>query len=270
MSDTGPHRHRLILCTYPSLYSDLVLNKLLDMPEIELVGVVFSSRHGHSRTPHFATGLDHLRRSGIHYAGYLSVLTQLYPLLRRLMGRPTARQRLQQAGIAWHTSADINSDTSVAFLEALKPDWLLSAHFNQLISPRVLSLPTQACLNIHPSLLPDLKGVDPAFFALLRGYASTGVSLHIQNPVFDEGEVLAQRSLEIGKNDSLMALNIRLFKEGTNLLQTFFKQPEPSPSALPSGEGCYDSWPSARQVGELRKQRRLVGVSELMSYVIQK
>ena len=267
MNKVTTNRQRLILCTYPSLYSDLVLNKLLDIPEIELVGVVFSSRHGHRRTPHFTAGLDHLRRSGICYAGYLFALTQLYPLLRRLTGRPTARQRLQQAGIAWHASADINSDASVAFLESLQPDWLLSAHFNQLISPRVLALPTQACLNIHPSLLPDLKGVDPAFFALLRGYTSTGVSLHIQNPVFDEGEVLAQRSLAIGGNDSLMALNIRLFKEGTNLLQAFFKQPEAALFVPPSGDGSYDSWPSSKQVGALRKQRRLVDFSAFLAWV---
>ncbi|RSL99079.1 hypothetical protein CEP52_009933 [Fusarium oligoseptatum] len=48
-------------------------------------------------------------------------------------------------------------------------------------------------LNVHPSLLPDLRGPAPIHHAILRGYQNTGVSLQtLDDKAFDHGTVLAQ------------------------------------------------------------------------------
>ncbi|KAM5352460.1 hypothetical protein ACJ41O_005183 [Fusarium nematophilum] len=48
-------------------------------------------------------------------------------------------------------------------------------------------------LNVHPSLLPDLRGPAPIHHAILNGYQHTGVSLQtLDDKAFDHGTVLSQ------------------------------------------------------------------------------
>lgn len=57
-------------------------------------------------------------------------------------------------------------------------------------------------INIHPSLLPDLKGRDPVPGALLYGKPS-GATCHIMNDAIDDGDIISQ--VEIPNTDDLDA-----------------------------------------------------------------
>lgn len=249
---------RVLFCTYPGLYSEQVLRELTQLTGIELVGVVFSSRHGYRRRAHLLSGLDHWRCSGWAYAGYLWLVTQGYSMARFLKTGKSWERSLREQNIPVHCTADINQLSSVNWIEQLKPDVLVCAHFNQWLSPRVLELPNVACVNLHPSLLPDLKGVDPAFYALLRDRPQTGVTLHQQTEAFDEGALFAQQSVAVMPDDSLLSLNSRLFAEGALVLGRLLQQPIPWSDTPQFGVGCYDSWPGKSEVRRLRQRRALV------------
>jgi methionyl-tRNA formyltransferase len=82
-------------------------------------------------------------------------------------------------------------------LAAHHPEALLVASFGQLISPKVLEL-TEWPLNVHPSLLPKLRGASPIRTALLQGLRLTGCCVMRMTPQLDNGDVLCRGELEVG------------------------------------------------------------------------
>ncbi|KAH6639447.1 methionyl-tRNA formyltransferase [Boeremia exigua] len=99
---------------------------------------------------------------------------------------------------------------------------IIAVSFGLLIPPRILALTPYAGLNVHPSLLPDLRGAAPIPHALLRGREYTGVSVQTLDPArFDAGTVVAQSEapgLRIGEGETAEALRQRLAVEGGRLL----------------------------------------------------
>ncbi|KAI1822104.1 formyl transferase [Xylaria intraflava] len=70
---------------------------------------------------------------------------------------------------------------------------IIAVSFGLFVPPRLLQKAKYGGLNIHPSLLPDLRGPAPLQHALLARYALTGVSLQtLDDKAFDHGIILAQ------------------------------------------------------------------------------
>jgi len=72
-------------------------------------------------------------------------------------------------------------------------DLVVAVSFGLLVPGRILSAAKYGGLNVHPSLLPDLRGPAPIFHALLKEKQHTGVTLQTMHPtMFDHGTILAQ------------------------------------------------------------------------------
>jgi methionyl-tRNA formyltransferase len=99
-------------------------------------------------------------------------------------------------------------------LEVNRPDVIFVIDFGQLIREPFLS---QMCLNIHPSLLPDLRGAAPIQRALMNGYTRTGVTLFRLVKAMDAGDILAQREIAISPDDDAEDLYVRLSDLGSEL-----------------------------------------------------
>lgn len=246
-------RLRFIFCTTPSIYSDLVLQELIQSPRIELVGVVSSTRILRKHGWVVGDALRLVRRTGLRYAAYLWLVTSGYTLLSRLRTN-TVRTYLKQHAVPVHTTRDINQPESLTFIRSYSPDFMLSAHFNQLIGPDLLGLPPLGCLNIHPGRLPEYRGVDPAFYTLLRGEQFAGVTLHYQDKQFDTGAIILSADQQVLPTDSLLSLNSRLFIAGARLLCTTLKlDPLKLQTELREEVDRYDSWPGSSATKLLRK-----------------
>jgi methionyl-tRNA formyltransferase len=78
------------------------------------------------------------------------------------------------------------------------------------VPPRILQKLKYGGLNVHPSLLPDLRGAAPIEHAILSGRNYTGVSVQTLHPLhFDHGVVLAQTpapGIPIGPDTTAAAL----------------------------------------------------------------
>ncbi|KAI6752744.1 hypothetical protein HG530_013496 [Fusarium avenaceum] len=70
---------------------------------------------------------------------------------------------------------------------------VIAVSFGLFVPPRILKSAKYGGLNVHPSLLPDLRGPAPVHHAILKGYEHTGVSLQtLDDREFDHGTVLSQ------------------------------------------------------------------------------
>jgi len=252
---------RLLLCTSGGLHGARVMARLLADSRVEVVGVVLSTRVFGLRDGWLRGVRALYRRSGLRYLLYLWTATGLSGWLLR----DSLQARVKAAGIPLHRCGDINDPAGLAFIDRCRPQLVVSAFFNQRIAPELLQRPGAGSVNIHPSLLPDLKGVDPVFFARLRGVTPLGVTLHRIVQELDAGPILAQAMIAVTPSDSVLSVTSRLFERGTELLlDKLGAILAGDPGTAQQGAGNYDSWPSSEQVGRFhRAGGELVRASDL-------
>jgi len=263
----------VIFCTYSSIYSSLVLEQLLQNDEIDVVAIINSSRVLKPSYGQLWGTIQQIRTAGLSYSTYLFLITDVFTLLTKMArsSLPTVQQMARDYEVPFYETKDINNQQTKSYLTQLSPDYILAAHFNQLIKPEVLRLPEIACINIHPSLLPAYKGVDPVFYAMLAGEKKLGVSLHKMSESFDTGELISQKSLPLEAQQTLFDMNCRLFIEGGRLALNRITQGATMAQETPlnTGHDSYDSWPTPAKVRLFKKtDRKLIRLKSLWQRVM--
>lgn len=83
--------------------------------------------------------------------------------------------------------------------ELAKHAWglFVVASYGKIFSDSVLSIPKRGVLNVHPSLLPRLRGPSPIRSAILRDEKKTGVSIMLMDNEMDHGPLVAQKEVGI-------------------------------------------------------------------------
>ncbi len=266
---------RVIFCTYSSIYSSRVLEFLLQSTAIEVVGIVNSTRLLKPSFNGIIGSVKFIQTTGWRYSTYLFMITDLLAWLQPVSVLKTVHALARTHQLPLLDTVDINRRSEIGFIKSLTPDVLLSAHFNQLFKEPVLQLPTLAAINIHPSLLPAYKGVDPVFYALLRKEKYLGVTAHLMDSTFDTGEILKQRVVSSRLTDNVFAHNMQLFRAGAEIavksIQSMLKEGSEGGNNIGStqqGQGNYDSWPDKKRVKQLRNQHdHLISLSDFFKVI---
>ncbi|TPW02106.1 MAG: methionyl-tRNA formyltransferase, partial [bacterium] len=87
-------------------------------------------------------------------------------------------------------------------LRALAPERIVVVAYGQILKPHVLDIPPGGCVNVHGSILPELRGAAPIAWAVIRGYAETGVTTMRMDPGMDTGDMLLWESTRIGETET--------------------------------------------------------------------
>jgi len=90
--------------------------------------------------------------------------------------------------------------------------------FGQIIPKEVIDMFPAGIINIHPSLLPKLRGPTPVETAIMDNLDETGVSLMKISEKMDAGPVYAQEKLALNGHETKFELADRLNYIGANLL----------------------------------------------------
>ena len=106
----------------------------------------------------------------------------------------------------------------VAELESLAPEVNVVAAYGQILSRSVLDVPARGSVNIHPSLLPKLRGAAPINWAIIRGYDVTGVTTMEMTETLDAGPILRQVTEPILPGETATDLTVRLSELGAEVL----------------------------------------------------
>lgn len=88
----------------------------------------------------------------------------------------------------------------------------------RILPEEVLGIPKLGCVNLHPSMLPDLRGAAPINWALMKGYTSTGLTTFLIEKRVDAGGILLQKSVDIKPDDDAGTLSSRLSERGAELI----------------------------------------------------
>ena len=87
------------------------------------------------------------------------------------------------------------------------------AGFMRLLSAPFVERWKGRILNIHPSLLPNLRGLNTHERALAEGFAEHGCTVHLVTAELDAGPILAQARAPVLPGDDVAALAARVLKE---------------------------------------------------------
>jgi len=109
------------------------------------------------------------------------------------------------------------NDEFIADLKQYLPATFFIVAYGKIIPQTVLDLSELPPLNIHPSLLPELRGPSPLQAALLNGLKTTGVTLMQIDAEMDHGPIIDQEKLTIDQQDYLPELSAKASGLGAEL-----------------------------------------------------
>jgi formyltetrahydrofolate-dependent phosphoribosylglycinamide formyltransferase len=92
-------------------------------------------------------------------------------------------------------------------------DVIALAGYMRLLSPWFIRTWQGRILNIHPSLLPNYKGLDTHRRAIEAGEHYAGCSVHVVTEALDDGPVLAQAKVRVRERETPEMLAERVLKE---------------------------------------------------------
>lgn len=78
-------------------------------------------------------------------------------------------------------------------------DVALVVDYGKILPQSLLSIPKKGFLNMHPSLLPRLRGASPMRSAILNNERDTGVSVILIDEEMDHGPLVAQKKVQLSE-----------------------------------------------------------------------
>jgi phosphoribosylglycinamide formyltransferase 1 len=100
-----------------------------------------------------------------------------------------------------------------ARLRAERAEIVCLAGFMRVLSPAFVERWKGRMLNVHPSLLPNLRGLNTHERALREGLAEHGCTVHFVTAELDAGPIIAQARVPILPGDDAEALAARVLRE---------------------------------------------------------
>lgn len=100
----------------------------------------------------------------------------------------------------------------------LQPDLIVTAAFGQIIPNEILEVPKYGCINVHASLLPELRGGAPIHYSIIQGKEKTGITIMYMVEKLDAGDILTQVEVEIEERETTGSLFDKLSEAGSQLL----------------------------------------------------
>ena len=121
-------------------------------------------------------------------------------------------------GLSATDCPDVNSGDALAAIKAARADVICVVDFGQLIGREVLDAAPLGAVNVHGSLLPELRGAAPVNWAIIRGFRRTGVTTFRIVPRMDAGQIYLQAATDVMGEETAEELRRRLAEMGAKLL----------------------------------------------------
>ena len=131
---------------------------------------------------------------------------------------PPVKVEAERRGIPVLQPTKIREPEQYEQVLAFAPDLIVTAAFGQILPKALLDAPKYGCINVHASLLPELRGGAPIHYAIWQGKTKTGVTIMYMVERLDAGDMLAQVEVPIAETDTVGTLHDKLSAAGAKLL----------------------------------------------------
>ncbi len=107
---------------------------------------------------------------------------------------------------------------SIEHLRALAPEAMVIVGYGQIIPQSIIDIAPLGIINVHASLLPELRGAAPIQWSIARGYEKTGVTTMKIDAGLDTGDIVMKWETPVDPDETAPELSPRLASAGANLL----------------------------------------------------
>jgi methionyl-tRNA formyltransferase len=163
-------------------------------------------------------------------------------------GRPPdpVKQAAIEHGIPLYQPASYKDPEVLDEMRALDADLMVMAYVIIFIPEGARTIPRFGSICFHPSLLPRHRGPSSINWAIISGATRTGLTYFWPSDGLDEGEILLQKQVEVGPDDTvgsvyfnkIFPLGIEATLEAIDLVRAG------NPPRIPQDESqaTYESW----------------------------
>ncbi|MGM0750378.1 MAG: methionyl-tRNA formyltransferase [Bacillota bacterium] len=137
---------------------------------------------------------------------------------KRILTPPPVKIAAEKHGIPVYQPEKIKDEDELSKVLALKPDLIVTAAFGQILPNALLEAPPYGCINVHASLLPELRGGAPIHYSILQGKEKTGITIMYMVEKLDAGDIISQVEVDINERDHVGTLHDKLSVAGAALL----------------------------------------------------
>jgi methionyl-tRNA formyltransferase len=113
-------------------------------------------------------------------------------------------------------------------------DLLINVHSLFVVHPAVLAAPRIGSFNLHPGPLPGYAGLNAPSWAIYRGEARHGVTLHRMAPEIDAGPIAYEARFDIEERDTGGTLMAKCVRHGLPLIARLLDTCGVDPDAVPA------------------------------------
>lgn len=169
-------------------------------------------------TPDFSVPvLRQIIADGYHVIGVVTQPDRPVGRKKVLTPPPVKVEALKQ-GIPVFQPEKIRRPEELQPILDLQPDLVVTAAFGQILPKQLLDAPRYGCINVHASLLPELRGGAPIHYAILQGKEKTGVTIMYMAEKLDAGDIITQVEVPILEYDNVGTMHDKLSEAGAKLL----------------------------------------------------
>jgi len=108
----------------------------------------------------------------------------------------------------------------INLIRNLNPELLAVAAYGKIIKSNFLDIFSKGGINLHPSLLPQLRGPSPIPAVILAGHKQSGVTIQRLALEMDSGHILAQKRIGLTGKEATASLTEKLAVMGAGLFVT--------------------------------------------------
>lgn len=145
----------------------------------------------------------------------------------------TVRAAARKLGVPVLPAARVQDPSFASELRRRDVDVLLNVHSLHLIDRSVLAAPRIGSFNLHPGPLPEYAGLNIPSWAIYRGEADHGVTLHWVAPQVDAGPIAFKAQFSITEQDTGISVSAKCVQYGLPLISQLLALLSHNPDAIP-------------------------------------
>jgi methionyl-tRNA formyltransferase len=169
-------------------------------------------------TPDFAVPcLERLIEAGHEIAAVFSQPDK--PRGRKMvMTPPEVKVCALKHGLTVYQPKSLRNDEAMELIKEIAPDCIVVAAYGKILPKAMLDLPKYGCINVHGSLLPKYRGSAPIQWSVINGEKETGVTIMQMAEGVDTGDMLYQKAIPIGIDDTAESMFEKLSDLGGEMI----------------------------------------------------
>ena len=163
-------------------------------------------------------------------------------------GRPVdpIKECALERGLTVHQPNSYKDAETLELIRSLKPDLCLMAYVIKFIPEEARDIPTHGSICFHPSLLPLHRGPSSINWPIIGGATKTGLTLFYPDDGLDEGDILLQKEVDVGPDDTLGTVYFKkIFPLGVEAMVEavdLFREGRATRTKQDDSKATYESW----------------------------